>query len=171
MSGSAHTGAIALLMVIGLAQSGCRPAEITEDPYSGHQRVGAATVTLVSDGEGGDGEVAFTANLLNVGNARIYAIECVLAGDPGDVEFLELEIAETAGTYLVDDDGDGKPGSGETDSVHDGPDKTSIRSIHRAGNPIAINGTCRVNGNLRLPQDEKIYKVRIHVNYGPPWWR
>jgi hypothetical protein len=158
------------VFVIGLAVLGCQSVE-TEDPYSGYQRVGTATVNIVADGRAGDGEVEFTANLVNVGNARVYAIECELAGNPSDAEFLELEVAETAATYFVDDDGNGKPGSGENDSVHDGRDKTSIRSIHRAGVPIAENGMCRVNGKLRLPKNENIYKVRIRVNYGPPWWR
>ncbi len=150
---------------------GCRSPEVQKDPYSGYQRVGAATVNIVADGEAGDGEVAFLADLVNVGPARVYAIECVLAGKPGDAEFLELEVTETSATYFVDDDGNGKPGAGENDSVHDGPDKTSIRTIHRAGVPIAENGTCRVSGKLRLPKNQGFYKVRISVDYGPPWWR
>jgi hypothetical protein len=157
-------------LLMGLAVWGCQPPEV-EDPYSGYQRVGAATVNVVADGKAGDGEVGFTAHLVNVGNARVYAIECVLAGSPNDAEFLELEVVETSATYLVDDDGNGKPGSGEKDSVHDGPDKTSIRAIHRAGVPIERNGTCRVNGKLRLPKNQEFHKVQIRFDYGPAWWR
>jgi hypothetical protein len=160
-----RSAGLALLVVLG-----CQSPEI-EDPYSGYQRVGTATVNVVADGQTGDGEVGFSARLVNVGNARVYAIECELAGNPKDAEFLELEVLETSATYLVDDDGNGKPGSGETDSIHDGPDKTSIRAIHRAGVPIGKDGTCRVDGRVRLPKDEGIYKVRIAVDYGPPWWR
>jgi len=163
----AYAVLIALAM---LGHAGCQSAP-TEDPYFGHQQVGTAGVTMVADGEAGDGEVGFSANLHNVVNAPIYAIECVLVENPNDAEFLDLVVLESGGTYFVDDDGDGKLGPGENNSLHDGPDKTSIRSIHRTGNRIMENGTCRVDGLLRLPKNESLYRVQITVSYGPPGWR
>jgi len=37
--------------------------------------------------------------------------------------------------HFVDDDGDGRLGPREGNSVHDGRDRTSIRAIHRVGQP------------------------------------
>lgn len=153
--------ASALLLAVILG--GCRSPESD----LGYQLVGNANVAIVAEGEAGDGLVEFTAGLLNVGKMPVYAIECTLVENSKDAAFLRLEVVETAADWRVDDDGDGRLGPEENDSVHDGRDKTSIRSIHGAGAGVDAPGFYRVNGVVMLPKNEGVYRVQIGVSYGP----